>query len=220
MAEVVKLVTQGREGRGSQKAKRLRRRGLVPAVLYGHGEGTISIALPGDELAKAIRTGAHIVTLQTDGKNQTALIKETQWDHLGKELMHVDFARVSADERVKVTVPLEVRGTAPGIAQGGVLDQPLHRLHVECPVVDIPASIRVNVGELLLGSAIHVRELTLPEGVKALDDPDVIVVHVTAKIVEPEPMAAAAPVAAESAEPELIGRKVAAEEEAEEKEKK
>lgn len=217
MAEVVKLVTQPREGRGSQRAKRLRQKGLVPGVLYGHGEGTVAIALPGDELAKAVRTGAHIVNLQTDGNTQTALIKETQWDHLGKELLHVDFARVSADERVKVTVPIEVRGTAPGIAQGGVLDQPLHVVHVECPVVSIPASVRVNVGELQLGSAIHVRELTLPEGVKVLDDPEVIVVHVTAKIVEPEPGAAVAPVAAETAEPEVIGRKIAAEEEEEEK---
>jgi large subunit ribosomal protein L25 len=217
MAEVVKLVTQAREGRGSQRAKRLRRRGLVPGVVYGHGEGTISIALPGDELTKAIRQGAHIINLQTGSATQTALIKETQWDHLGKELLHVDFARVSADERVKVAVPLEIRGTAPGIAQGGVLDQPLHRLHVECSVVSIPASIRVNVGELQLGSAIHVRELVLPEGVKAVDDPDVIVVHVTAKIVEPEPVAAAAPAVAETAEPEVIGRKVAAEEEEAEK---
>jgi large subunit ribosomal protein L25 len=214
MAEVVKLVTQPREGRGSQKAKELRRKGLIPAVVYGHKEATVAIALPGEALFKAVRLGAHIVNLQTGADVQTALIKETQWDHLGKELLHVDFARVSADERVTVSVPLEVRGTAPGIAQGGVLDQPMHALKVECSVVRIPASIRVNVGELLLGSAIHVRELVLPEGVKAMDDPDVIVVHVTAKAVEPEVAAAvAAPVAGETAEPEVIGRKVAAEEE-------
>jgi large subunit ribosomal protein L25 len=184
---------------------------LVPAVVYGHGEGTASIALPADELMKAIRLGAHIVDLQTGNHTQTALIKEAQWDHLGKELLHVDFARVSADERVKVSVPLEVRGTAPGIAQGGVLDQPLHTLHVECSVVRIPASIRVNIGELQLDQAIHVRDLVLPEGVKAMDDPDVIVVHITPKIVEAAPAPAAAPVA-EAVEPELIGRKPAAEE--------
>lgn len=216
MAEVVKLVTQPREGRGSQKAKQLRRTGLIPAVVYGHKEATVAIALPGDALFKAIRQGAHIINLETGGNTQTALIKEIQWDHLGKELLHVDFARVSADERVTVSVPIEVRGTAVGIAAGGVLDQPLHTLRVECPVVSIPASIRVNVGELQLGSAIHVRELTLPEGIKAMDDPDVIVVHVTAKAVEPEAVVAA-PVVAESAEPEVIGRKVAAEEEEAEK---
>src|SRR5262245_26354685 len=150
MAEIVKLVTRPREGRGSQRATRLRRQGLVPAVVYGHKEATVSIALPRDELNKAIRLGSHIVNLQTDGNSQTVLLKEIQWDHLGKELLHVDFARVSADERVTVPVPLEIRGTAPGIAAGGVLDQPLHALRLECPVVSIPASIRVNVGELQL----------------------------------------------------------------------
>src|SRR5438552_9814855 len=180
MAEVITLAAQRREGRGSQKAKKLRLQGLVPAVVYGHKEATVSIALPADEVTKAIRQGAHIVNLQTDGITQTALIKEIQWDHLGKELQHVDFARVSADERVTVPVPIEIRGTAPGIAQGGVLDQPLHTLHLECPVTSIPGSIRVNISELQLDGAIHVRDLALPEGVKAMDDPDVIVVHITA----------------------------------------
>jgi large subunit ribosomal protein L25 len=213
MAEVVNLVTQPREGRGTQQAKQLRRKGLIPAVVYGHKEATIAIALPGDELFKAVRAGAHIVNLQTGSDTQTALIKETQWDHLGKELLHVDFARVSADERVTVSVPIEVRGTAPGIAQGGVLDQPLHTLKVECSVVNIPASIRVNVGELQLDQAIHVRDVVLPEGVKAMDDPDVIVVHVTAKIVEAEAPVAAVPVEGAAAEPEVITtRKPAAEE--------
>jgi large subunit ribosomal protein L25 len=213
MAEVVNLVTQPREGRGTQQAKQLRRKGLIPAVVYGHKEATVAIALPGDELFKAVRAGAHIVNLQTGADTQTALIKETQWDHLGKELLHVDFARVSADERVTVSVPIEVRGTAPGIAQGGVLDQPLHTLKVECSVVNIPASIRVNVHELQLDQAIHVRDVVLPEGVKAMDDPDVIVVHVTAKIVEAEAPVAAAPVEGAAAEPEVITtRKPAAEE--------
>jgi len=215
MAEVLKLVTQPREGRGSQRAKRLRQKGLVPAVVYGHKKGTVAIALPGEELFKAVRAGAHIVNLQTGSETQTALIKETQWDHLGKELLHVDFARVSADERVTVSVPLEIRGTALGIAQGGVLDQPLHALRVECPVVSIPASIRVNVGELQMDQAIHVRDIVLPEGVKAMDDPEVIVVHVTAKAIEPEPVAAAVPVAGETAEPEVITRKPASAEEPE-----
>src|SRR5262249_51358347 len=212
MSEVVKLVTQARAGRGGQRAKQLRRKGLIPAVVYGHKEATVSISLPADELTKAVRSGGHIVNLLTDGATQTALIKETQWDHLGKELLHVDFARVSADERVTVSVPLEIRGTAPGIAQGGVLDQPLHALKVECPVVSIPASIRVNVGELQMDQAIHVRDIALPEGVKAMDDPDVIVVHVTAKAIEPEAVVVAAPVAGETAEPEVITRKPAAEE--------
>src|SRR5438552_10610660 len=155
MAESIKFVTQPRDRRGTRAARRLRKHGLVPAVVYGHKEATVAVALPAEELEKAVRHGARVVDLQTDGNVQKALIKELQWDHLGKELLHVDFARVAADERVTVTVPIEIRGTAPGIAQGGVMDQPLHTLHVECSVVSIPASIRVNVGELQLDQAIH-----------------------------------------------------------------
>jgi large subunit ribosomal protein L25 len=98
---------------------------------------------------------------------------------------------------------VEIRGIAPGIAAGGVLDQPMHRLHLECPVVSIPASIRVNVNELQLGAAIHVRDLVLPPGVTAKDDPDAIVVHVTVKVVELE---ATTEPAAEKAEPEVQAR--------------
>jgi large subunit ribosomal protein L25 len=131
-----------------------------------------------------------------------------QWDHLGKEVLHIDFERVSADERIHVSVPIELRGVAPGVTGGGVLDQPMHELAIECPAIAVPESIRVNVGELQLGAAIHVRDLHLPEGVTATGDPDAVVVHVTLKQTEPEPTAAPA---AGAAEPEIIGRKVAEE---------
>lgn len=216
MAEAIVFQTQPRATSGSQKARQMRRKGLVPAVLYGHKEATLSITLPLDELQKAIRHGARVVDLKTDGKTEKALIREAQWDHLGKELLHVDFARVSEDERVVVSVPVEVKGTAPGIAAGGVLDQPIHSLSIECLAIAMPESIKVNVGELQLGQAIHVKELVMPPGVKAMADPDAVVVHVTLKQLEPE-AAPAAPTAAEQAEPEVIGRKVAEEEEEPEK---
>src|SRR5438105_4935556 len=184
MAESMKFVTQPRDGRGTRAARRLRKHGLVPAVLYGHKEATVAVALPAEELEKAVRHGARVVDLQTDGNVQKALIKELQWDHLGKELLHVDFARVAIDERVVITVPLELRGIAPGVSGGGVLDQPLHNLKVECLAISIPDSIRVNVNELQLGVAIHVRDLVLPDGAKVLDDPDAIVVQVTVKQAE------------------------------------
>src|SRR2546421_8452177 len=98
--ETVSLATQPRTGHGKRGARRLRKQGLVPAVIYGHKEATVAIALPGEELEKAIRHGLHVVDLRTDGKTEKALIREIQWDHLGKELLHVDFARVGADERV------------------------------------------------------------------------------------------------------------------------
>ncbi len=212
MAESVKVVVQPRTTTGSQAARRLRRQGLIPAVIYGHKEATVSVALSAEDIEKIIRHGVHVVDLQVDGKTEKALIREVQWDHLGKDLLHVDFNRIAADERVVVTVPLTIRGTAPGVAQGGVLDQALHNLSVECLATQVPESIRVNVGELQLGQFIHVKELVLPEGVKAMTDPDVVVVHVAAKQVEE---AAPAAPAAETAEPEIIGRQKAAEEEGE-----
>jgi large subunit ribosomal protein L25 len=214
MAETVVLVAQPRKPGGTSEARRLRRRGLTPAVMYGHKEATVSLAVSTEELEKAVRHGVHVVDIETGGNVEKALIREIQWDHLGQDLVHIDFARVAADERVVVTVPVEVRGTAPGIAAGGVLDQPLHSLAVECPVIHVPDSIRVNVGTLQLGESIHVRELVLPADVKAMADPDVVVVQVIAKLVEPEAVAAPA---AEQAEPEIIGRKPAEEEETEEK---
>jgi large subunit ribosomal protein L25 len=212
MADSVELVAQPRAERGTQAARRLRRKGLVPAVVYGHKEETLSLALPLHDIAQAIRHGVRVVDLKADGKQEKAFIKEVQWDHLGKEILHVDFTRVGADERIVVTVPLELRGTAPGVNAGGVLDQPIHALEVECLALSIPESIRVNIGELQIGGVIHVRELVLPPGVQAMMDPDAVVIHVTAPVAEPEPTAAAAE-APEGAEPEVIGRPKAEEEE-------
>src|SRR5689334_9113716 len=130
MAESVVLTTKKREGRGSQIAKRLRKQGMVPAVLYGHKEATVSISLVRDDLQKAIRHGARVVDLQGHGELEKALIRDIQWDHLGHDILHVDFERVAADERITVPVPLEIRGTAAGAAGGGLLSQPLHNLMV------------------------------------------------------------------------------------------
>jgi large subunit ribosomal protein L25 len=213
MAESVALVGEPREGRGKQAARKLRRSGKVPAVVYGHKEETLSIALPLDDVEKAIRRGVRVVDLKAGGKEEKALIRDVQWDHLGKELLHVDFTRVAADERIVVTVPIQLRGTAPGVTAGGVLDQPLHALSVECLAISITESIRVNIGELQIDSAIHVRDLVLPPGVKAMSDPESIVVQVKPPVAEPE--APAAPEGAEAAEPEVIGQKEKAEEEEE-----
>src|SRR6516162_4277013 len=114
MAELV-LKAEKRDTRGKRAAVRLRKKGLVPAVIYGHKEATIPLTLQMDELAKAIRHGVRVLDLNAAGKTEKALIRDVHWDHLGKELLHVDFARVAADERIVVMVPVEVKGTAPGV---------------------------------------------------------------------------------------------------------
>jgi large subunit ribosomal protein L25 len=210
MAESVVLTADSREGRGSQKARRMRRQGLIPAVLYGHGEGTASVSVNSDEFENAIRHGVRVIDLKTAKGVEKALVKDVQWDHLGKHVLHVDFARVSEKDRVKVAVQIELRGIAPGVTAGGLLDQPLHDLEIECQATSIPDSIRVAINELQIDQAIHVKDLKLPEGVVALMDPDAIVVHVTQKQAEPEPTAE--PIA-EGVEPEVIGRTAKEEEE-------
>jgi large subunit ribosomal protein L25 len=211
MAETVQMEVQPRSGRGTHLAAKLRRQGRVPAVVYGHKEATVPVSVSNDDLHKAIRHGARVLDLQAGGKTEKVLIRELQWDHLGQEILHVDFARISEDERIHVTVPLELRGTAVGVTGGGLLDQPMHTLAIECLAIRIPESIRVNVSELQVGQAIHVKDLHLPEGVKALADADAIVIQVKTPVAEPE--AAAAVPAAEQAEPERIGRQKPAEEE-------
>jgi len=214
MAETVELAAQKREGRGSNRASKLRAEGLIPAVVYGHGEATLSVAVARDDLSRTIRLGQRVVDLKTDGQLQKALIREVQWDHLGKELLHVDFYRVSKDERIEVQVKIELRGVAPGSTAGGVLDQPKHELNVECLAIAVPDNIRVVISDLQLGQAIHVKDVALPEGVKALAGPDAVVVQVIAPQAEAEPT-----LAPTTAEPEVIGRK-AGEGEAAEKDKK
>jgi large subunit ribosomal protein L25 len=218
MAEAVTLSLKPRASRGKHESRRMRRQGIVPGVLYGHGEETVAVALSADDLTKAVRHGVRVVDLDQAGKVEKALIRDLQWDPLGMDILHVDFARVAADERITVDVRLELKGTAPGVTAGGNLDQPLHNLEVECLAIAIPESIRVNISELQIDGVIKVRDLVLPAGVTTKVDPDAIVVAVHPPMVE-EAAAAPAGTEAEQAEPEVIGRKVAEEAE-EEPEKK
>ncbi len=187
---------------GSRANKRLRDAGFVPGVIYGHKEAVVPITLPRKELRGYLDRGAHLFDLALDGKSEKVLVKEVQFDHLGLEVIHVDFARVSLDEKVEVTVPVELKGEPKGEADGGVLQQIINQLEVECLVTDIPDAIRHNVSEMAMNDVLHIRDLKLPPGVRVLQDEDLIVATVR-EVVEQ----AAAPVEGETAEPEVIGRK-------------
>ena len=222
MAEQFTLEVEDRTKSGTNAAKQLRKKGLVPAVMYGHGEATAVLSVPGDLLYKAIRHGVRIFDVKHKGAVQKTLLRDVQWDPPGHGVLHADFYRVRADETVTLEVKHALQGTAPGAAEGGgVLVQQIHSLSVECLIINIPESIRVNVGELQIDQAIRVREIPLPEGVKVKNDPEAIVVQVSKKIEEEvAPVAAAAP-GAEASEPEVIGRvKTEEEEEGEEPAKK
>jgi large subunit ribosomal protein L25 len=214
MAETIALAAQARAGRGSRTAAKLRKQGLVPGIIYGHKLDNVQVAVSAEELDRAIRVlHARVLDLKLDGKVETVLIRELQWDHLGSEMVHVDFARVSKDETVKVVIPVKLKNT-PKSTGGGVLDQPLHTLHVECLAVAIPDDITIDITNLTLGEPIQVKALTLPAGVKVLESPEAVVVHLKLPGIEPVAAVpgAAAPGAAAGTEPEVIKKEKKAEE--------
>lgn len=190
MSGSVTLKTTSRTETGSRAAIRLRKQGLVPAIVYGHKQANVQVAVNAEELDRAIRVlHARVLDLDIEGKTETVLIRELQWDYLGKQMIHVDFERKDRAELVRVSVPVELRN-APKQTGGGVLDQPFHTIHIECPLGNIPEAIRVDITNLTLGNPIHVRELTLPEGVKVLETPESVVVQLKLPGVEAEPTTA------------------------------
>src|SRR5215208_5876729 len=138
MAQTAQITAKPRSELGSRANKRLRDAGLLPGVIYGHKEAVVPVTLPKKEVVNHLSHGAHLFELGLDGKKETVLVKEVQYDHLGQEVIHVDFARVSLDEKVEVTVPLELKGEPKGAADGGVLQQIVNELEIECLVTDIP----------------------------------------------------------------------------------
>jgi len=218
MAQTVTLKATPRTGKGSRSAAKLRKQGLVPGIIYGHKLENAAVAVSAEELDRAIRVlHVRMLSLELDGKPETVLIREVQWDPFGKQMMHVDFERKSASEKVKVTVPVELRNT-PKVTGGGVLDQPLHTLHVECPLGSIPESIRIDITNLTLGEPIHVKDVAVPEGVRVLESPEAVVVQLKLPGIEPTAAAptaagaAAGAPAATPAEPEVIKKEKKVEE--------
>jgi len=193
-----------RSKRGSRKARALRARGLIPGVIYGHGEETVSVTLREHDIDLAIHHGQRLVELDLDGKEENALIKDVQWDTFGQKVLHVDLTRVDLNERVQVTVPIVLRGTPAGAGEGGVLQQTAAEVSIECLVRVIPEEIRAFVGELNVGDSLHLRDLELPEGATLVDDDATVVCSITVIAEEVEE----APAEEEGAEqPEVIGEK-------------
>jgi large subunit ribosomal protein L25 len=196
MADAVKIAVEARDpqknkGTGSRVARRLRASGRIPAIIYGHKQTPVPISLTRDAVWDMIKRSTHLAEISLGGTTETVLVRDVQWDHLGKEIIHLDFARVSAEESIETEVRLDVRGTAPGVAEGGVLEQPVHSVTVTCRANAIPDSIRIDVSGLHLGESIHIRELVLPEGVVVNDDAELLVVHVVARAAAAEPAPAA-----------------------------
>lgn len=204
MAEAVKIQVEARDpqknkGTGSRVSRKLRAQGRIPAIIYGHKQAPTPISVARDSVWEMIKKSTHLAQLEFDGTSEMVLVRDVQWDYLGKEIIHLDFARVDAEESIETEVRLDLRGTAPGVGEGGVLEHLVHALHVHCRATAIPESIKVDVSSLHLGQAIHVRDLKLPEGVTTTVDPESLLVHVVSPSATPEPTEAA-----EGTQPEVI----------------
>ena len=206
MAEIHTLTVKLRDESGKRANRRLRNAGRVPAVLYGHGKEVKSLTLAAEELGAAVRHGNRFVAL-SGGLSESAFIKDVQWNTWGTEVLHVDFARVSADEKVHVTVAVELRGEAPGTKEGGVVKLTMHTIELECEAASIPEKIEVSINHLEFGKALHVSDLDLPKGAKALIDAATVVVSCIAPVEVSEEETTSG-----NEEPEVIGRKKAEDE--------
>lgn len=221
--EKITLKAVVREESGKSACKHIRKDGKIPGVVYKDGEKGFSVEVDRKEFRRVLHTEAGsnvIITMEIEGKEKgeikTVIVKETQIDPLNDKFIHVDFHEISLKDKLKVKVPIEVKGEAVGVTGSeGVLSQILWELEVECLPADIPEHVYVNVESLEIGDVIHVKELVLPKEVTVLEDPGQVVVSVHVPQAEEEAEAVEGEEGA--VEPELI-KKGKTEEEGEEEE--
>jgi len=210
MAKQVKLKAEPRSEIGRSAARRLKSRGVIPAVVYGGKEKSQPLQVSARDISAMLShaSGENIlVELEIAGQKapRTALLQEVQHSPLGDEILHVDFHAISMDEKITADVPLEPVGIATGVKNfGGLLDQNIRSLAVECFPKDLPDKLTVDVSALNIGDSIHVRDIKLPEDVSAKTPVDLTAFSVLAPAVEEEPVAV---VAEAVAGPEVIKEK-------------
>jgi large subunit ribosomal protein L25 len=186
------LVAEQRSDFGSRPAGRLRRAGLVPAVVYGLATDTVNVAVPARELGHILagESGVNtLITLQVGGDDVLTLARQIQRDPLRGDFVHVDFIRIRRDVAVAADVPIQLVGEATGVRDGGLLEQLVFSLQIEAKPEDIPTGVEVDVSELAIGDQLRIADLTLPAGVAVQHEADELVAQVVMPRVaeEPEP---------------------------------
>lgn len=207
--EKVVLEAAIREGTGKQQAGSVRREGFVPGVVYKEGEKAVSVQVAARELNRVLHTKAGsnvLIALEFSGKAKTVLVKELQHHPVSHQVIHVDFHEVSLTKKITVSVPLAFKGESIGVKQqGGVIEHLRWEIEVECLPTEIPSEIAMDVSRLEKGVTLHVRDLSVPAGVRVITDPEQPVIACV------EPKMEEAPAAAEEAgkpeEPEVIKQK-------------
>ncbi len=184
--ETQPLQAKIRKDSGSIKSRKNRNAGLIPAILYGHKQENLMLFLDKKEFSKIIDARTKMVNLKMDSAEETAVIKEVQFDTFGKEILHADFIRTDLTEKITTKVPVVIYGTSQGVKEGGVLDHPLKEIEIECLPSEVLDNIRIDISGLAIGDTIHIGDVELPANVKALGGSDVIVVSVHLAAVEKE----------------------------------
>ena len=181
---------------GTGVSRRLRNADMVPGVVYGKGVDPIPVSIKNRDLQDAI-SGAggqnNLITLIGGGSldQNIAIVADIQRDPIKRTFKHVDLHRINPNEKLRITVPVVITGTAIGVKEGGLLDLAHHELHIECLPGNIPDSITIDVTDLKIAHSIHVSEIPLPDGIVILDQPKIPVVSVLGRVKEEEAPAAA-----------------------------
>lgn len=176
MEKTLRLKAEIREHSGSVHATKVRKNGRIPAIIYGHKQEPIAVSLDAHNLTEGLHHGHRVFDVQVGKKKETTMVKELQYDHLGRDIIHVDLVRVDVTETVRVTVPIELKGIAHGTQEGGIIEEHADHLEIECRVTDIPESIIANVKEMDIGDALHASDVELPSGVKLISPPTTLLV--------------------------------------------
>ncbi len=215
--KIHEIAVQPRNESGTGAARRARKNGLVPAIVYSKHADPKQIYLNAGDWASVSRLNSRLLYLVDGSDKQAVLVREVQMNHLKAYCLHVDFQAVSADEKIHATILIRSLGEAIGAAQGGVLEQNIHELAVQCKPGDLVEEIKVNVEKLGFGDRIHLKDIELPAGIACTLDPETVLFHVVAPQTEE---ASAAPAEDAAKEPEAIKQKAPAADEADAKDDK
>ncbi len=203
----VTLKAEQRSEVGTNRTRALRKTGQVPCVIYGHGEGTVSASVSEHELELVLHQGERLLMLEIEGKEQSVILKDVQYDTFGRQILHADFIRVDLTESVNVTVAIVLRGTPTAAAGEGVtLQQTAADVELACPANAIPEEIRISVTEMAIGDSLHMSDLGLPEGATLVSPADAVVCTLSQMAEEVEEEAEEGE-GGTGDEPEVIGAK-------------
>lgn len=224
--EVVEAQPRPDSSRGKNEARRLRAGGRIPGVLYGARQHTVAVSVDPKQISRILHSASGhntLFELQVGGEKTQAMIVDWQYDPLHGKLLHIDLKRIAMDEKIRVNVPIHLVGEAEGVKQqGGILDQVLREVEIECLPGDIPTHIDADVSKLVFGTVLRVSDLPHGGKLKFVTDEGQAVAHITSVKEEAAPSPeAAAEAAAAPAEPEVIkkGKQETEEEGAEESKK-